>query len=135
MYTDRHGFVQRRQHHGQRPHAHVKLVAHALHVSNVFSPLLDIAIAHPPELQLSVGGSVISPTWTLTAPDERSPIALGRPHNTRSRRIRGRIRDCNFIGTLSTSNLNTCSIAAVRAGALLHLMQAHCIGVMNVQVL
>ena len=80
-----------------------------------------------------VVSSVASLTGPATSPAESSPTALGRPHTTRSRRVRSRINDCDYIGTLNIGNLNTCSMAAVRVGALSHLMQAHCIGVMAVQ--
>ena len=136
-YTDRHGFVHRRRQRGQRTHSHGLLAGHALHVSNAFSRLSDITIEHPPALQHSMAPPVVSLvaglTGPATSPDESSPTALGRPHTTHTRRVRGRIHDCDYIGTLNNRNLNTSSMAAVRVGALSHLMQAHCIGIMAVQ--
>ena len=136
-YTDRHGFVQRRRQRGQRTHSREPFACHALHVSNAFSRLSDITTEHPPALQHSMApsgvGSEAGLTGHATSSDERSPTALGRPHTKRARHIRSRIHDCDYIGTLNTRNLNTCSMAAVRVGVLTHLIQAHCIGVMAVQ--
>ena len=59
--------------------------------------------------------------------------ALGRPHAKRTRHARSRIHDCDYVDLFNTRNLNACSMAEVRVGALSQLMQTHCIGVMAVQ--
>ena len=136
-YTDRHSFLQHRRQRGYRTHSREPLACHALHVSNAFSRLSDITTEHPTALQHSmappVAGSEAGLTGPATSSDERSPTALGRPHTTRTRCMRSRIHDRDYIGTLNTRNLNTCSMAAIRVGALSHMMQAHCVGIMAVQ--
>ena len=136
-YTDRHGFVQRRRQRGQRTHCREPLAFRALHDTNAFSRLSDITTEHPPALQHSMAPPVVGSGAGITGPatssDDGSPTALGRPHTKRARHIRSRIHDCDYIGTLNTRNLSTCSMAAVRVGALSHMMQAHCLGIMAVQ--
>ena len=72
------------------------------------------------------------PPSTSQMPGATQGAALRRPHAKRTRHARSRIHDCDYIGTLNTRTLNTCSMAAVRVGALSQLLQIHCIGVMAV---
>ena len=134
-YTERHAFVQRRRQQGQRTHGTAP--THTVQFFNTFSLLSDPAPAHLPHPQRPeappAAPSQPGPVSTTHVPGATQAAALGRPHAARTRHARSHIYDCDYIGTLNTRYLNTCSMTEVRVGALSQLMQTHCIGVMAVQ--